>query len=158
MTGTLSPQDIKILLKSHYTGHIACVDESGPYVVPFTYYYDEDSHSLISYTAEGRKVDALRKDSRVAVNVSDIKALNRWQSVVIEGEFEELTGMESVEAIKLLITRLKAQINEAGNEKVDEIADMSPANEAANKVVYRIAIKEVNGRFEKPAEENAMIA
>lgn len=158
MTGILSPQDIKILLKSHYTGHLACVDEAGPYVVPFTYYYDEESHSLVSYTAEGRKVDALRQDPRVAVNISDIKALNRWQSVVIEGEFEELSGMEAVAAIKLLITRLKAQINEAGNEKVEEIADMSPAKEVANKVVYRIAIKEVNGRFEKPASEKVMIA
>ena len=47
MTGILSPQDIKILLKSHYTGHIACVDEAGPYVVPFTYFYDEDSHTIV---------------------------------------------------------------------------------------------------------------
>lgn len=158
MTGILSPQDIKILLKNHYTGHLACVDSSGPYVVPFTYYYDEDSHTLISYTAEGRKVEALRRDPRVSVNVSDIKTLNSWQSVVIEGEFEELSGMESMKAIKLLITRLKAQINESGHEKVEAIADMSPAKETANKVVYRIAIKAVNGRFEKPTEKKELIA
>lgn len=158
MTGILSPQDIKTLLKNNYTGHLACVDKDGPYVVPFTYYYDDDSNSLVSYTAEGRKVDALREDPRVSINVSDIKALNRWQSVVIEGEFVELQALEAMEAIKLLITQLKTQINEQGRDKVDAIADMSPAKEAAAKVVYRIDIKAVHGRFEKPAEEKELIA
>lgn len=158
MTGILSPQDIQTLLQDHYTGNIACADENGPYVVPFTYYYDADSNRLISYTAEGHKVKVLRKDPRVSINISDIKALNDWQSVVIQGRFEELKGIEAMAAIKLLITRLKTQINHIGKDKVDAIADMSPANENAKKVVYQVSIKEVSGRFEKASPESEVIA
>ncbi|MFK7926520.1 MAG: pyridoxamine 5'-phosphate oxidase family protein [Bacteroidia bacterium] len=158
MTGILSTQDIQALLENHYTGHIACADENGPYVVPFTYYYDAETHTLLSYTAEGRKVEALRKDPRVSINIVDINALNDWQSVVIQGQFEELEGVEAMNAIKLLITRLKTQINQIGKDKVDAIADMSPAKETANKVVYRIAIKEISGRFEKASPKSELLA
>ncbi|MEL6649674.1 MAG: pyridoxamine 5'-phosphate oxidase family protein [Bacteroidota bacterium] len=148
MTGILSPKAARELVKNHYTGHLAVADENGPYVVPFTYYYDEASNSLISYTAEGRKVDALRKDARACVNVSEIKALNLWKSVIVEGTFEELKEVEAVDAILLLITRLKDQVNASGHPEVDTIAEMSPAKASATKVVYRINIDKISGRFE----------
>ncbi len=152
MTGILSQTEIKELLHSLYTGHLACADEKGPYVIPFTYFYDEATNSLVSYTTEGRKVAALRKDPRVCVNVSDIENLNHWKSVVIEGRFEEMQGMAAVEAIQQLIVKLRDQINAAGVDHVDTIADMTPNHAAGSKVVYRVYISEISGRFERGKE------
>jgi nitroimidazol reductase NimA-like FMN-containing flavoprotein (pyridoxamine 5'-phosphate oxidase superfamily) len=149
MIGSLSQEEIYDLLRNHYVGHIACADGDGPYVVPFTYFFDEPTKTIVGYTTEGRKANALRADPRVCINVTDVSNLSHWRSVVIEGRFEELGGMESVDAIRLLITKLKNRINAMGIDKVDSIADMTPNEAAGSKIIYRIHISEMNGRFEK---------
>jgi hypothetical protein len=148
MSQALSEAAIEQILSTQYIGHLACSEDNRPYVVPITYHYDAEDNSLIGYTAEGQKVNILRKNPRVSVAVSHINDLSHWQSVVVEGQFEEVEGSDAMRAIQLLITKLETLINAEGKQQVNHIRDMARASEIGNKVVYRIHIDQKSGRFE----------
>jgi len=153
MIETLTPAQMEAFLENKYIGHLAVTDaENRPYVVPVTCLYDPESHSIISYTAEGRKIDALRQNPRVCLAISDIQDLSHWKSVIIEGTFEELKDVEAMKGIQLLITRLQHIINDEGKQQVDFIADMARANPQNPKVIYRINIDKMDGRYEDGEE------
>ncbi|RMG26802.1 MAG: hypothetical protein D6730_08365 [Bacteroidetes bacterium] len=148
MVGILSPQEIQRFLQKHYIGTISCCFHDKPYAVPFTFLYDEASHTLVSYTAEGKKIDILRKNPQVCVAVTEIQNLSNWKSVVIEGRYQELDGLEAVEAIKLLISKLRKRINDQGLQKVEQIEDFARISHSSRKVIYRIEIQHTSGRYE----------
>jgi uncharacterized protein len=148
MSQSLSAEAIEEVLASHYIGHLACSLDDTPYVVPITYYYDAERNSLVGYTAEGKKVDVLRKNPKVSVAISHIDNLSHWKSVILEGTFQEIEGSESLQVLQLLITKLEGLINEEGKQHVEQIRDMARANDAKSKVIYRIQIDRKNGRFE----------
>jgi len=148
MSQSLTAEAIEQVLATHYIGHLACSLHDTPYVVPITYYYDADHNSLIGYTAEGRKVDVLRQNPKVSVAVSEVDDLSHWKSVIVDGQFEEITGAESLKALHLLVTKLETLINEEGKQHVEHIRDMARANETKDKVIYRIHIEQKHGRFE----------
>lgn len=154
MVDTLTQAEMEAFLQRHYIGHLAVSDDQGrPYVVPVTYLYDPESHSIISYTAEGRKIDILRQNPQVCLAVTEVRQLTDWQSVVIDGTFEELKDLDAMKGIQLLITRLQRVINEEGEQEVEFISDMSRAKPDHPKVIYRINIQEMNGRYEQPHQD-----
>lgn len=153
MIHTLSPEATDAVLLQNYIGHLACCEDNTPYVVPITYYFDQPSNSIISYTAEGRKVEILRNNPKVCIEVSEVTNLSEWRSVIINGTFEELTGMDAMESIRLLSTRLTRLINEQGHPHVEFIKDMNRAAEDSPKVVYRINITDKEGRYETETDE-----
>ncbi|MBE0519368.1 MAG: pyridoxamine 5'-phosphate oxidase family protein [Thermoplasmata archaeon] len=56
---------VRVLLEARYIT-IAMCDEDGPYLVTLTHGYDEEQNAIFFHCAQqGRKVDALRHDSRV---------------------------------------------------------------------------------------------
>lgn len=151
MVETLTQPEMEAFLQQHYIGHLAVSDAGHrPYVVPVTYLFDPASHAIISYTAEGRKIDILRENPQVCLAVTEVQKLTRWRSVVIDGTFEELKDMEAMKGIQLLITRLQRVINEEGHQQVEFISDMARAKPDYPKVIYRINITEMNGRYEEP--------
>ena len=83
------------LLSDNYIGRLAFICQGNPYVVPITYYYDETSNSILGYSAEGHKMNAMRKNRSVSLEVDEITAVNNWQSILAHGIFEELQGSEA---------------------------------------------------------------
>jgi nitroimidazol reductase NimA-like FMN-containing flavoprotein (pyridoxamine 5'-phosphate oxidase superfamily) len=76
------------LLKRACVGHIACSQESQPYVTPFSFGYD--GTYIYSFATVGRKIDMLRANPLVCVGAEEVVDLNRWKSVIVFGRFEEL--------------------------------------------------------------------
>lgn len=148
MSLPLPADQLEQILQSNYVATLGCCLENKPYVVPITYFYDAPQNSLIGYTAEGHKVEIMRQNPQVCVQVSEIENLSHWQSVIVEGRFEELKGRDSVDAIQALITQLEPMINQEGKQHVEQIRDMARANEANPKVIYRIHIDSKSGRYE----------
>ncbi|GAB4403728.1 MAG: hypothetical protein OHK0039_03240 [Bacteroidia bacterium] len=150
MIAQLTTAEIDHILAHHYIGHLACCDPEGnPYLVPVTYYYDSDSDTIISYTAEGKKIGILRENPRVCLAVSEIDNLSHWRSVIINGTYEELHDLDAMRAIQLLITRLQKLVNDEGIQKVEYIKDVARADPGKTKVIYRINITSKSGRYEE---------
>ena len=150
MISTLTNQATQTLLTANYVGHLAVSDSSGqPYVVPVTYFFDADTNSILGYSATGRKIDILRSNPKVSLAVTEVDQLNDWKSVVIEGTYGELDGMEAMQALQQLLTKLPDRINGEGQHQVEYIRDMAKTTPGNPKVIYRIHITSMGGRFEQ---------
>jgi len=86
------------LLKNSTFGRLACSLENQPYIVPFNFAFDTKEH-IYGFSTLGQKILWMRKNPRVCVEVEDITSPNDWTTLVIFGEYEELSG--SSELVKL---------------------------------------------------------
>lgn len=89
-----------VLAASHY-GHLGCCDGDEPYVVPITCVYKDGT--LYSFTHEGKKIELLRKNPKMCVQVERVKSGNEWESVMCWGLFEMLTDEKNILEVKLLL-------------------------------------------------------
>jgi len=84
----MTRQDCVALLKAQRLGRLACVRDHKPYVVPVHFAFGENS--IFSFSLPGRKVDWMRANPHVCLQVDDVGGVDGWRSVVVEGVFEEL--------------------------------------------------------------------
>lgn len=152
MIETMSDKEMEELLTTRCYGHLGCLmDDGRPYVVPITYAYGYNC--LFSFSFEGQKIDCMRSNPDVCVQVEQALEGDRWRSVIAWGEFEELTEeQERTNALTLLLNRL-------WNEGVKEHSIFVPfrnsekSMEAALNdegcVLFRVNIEEMTGRYEK---------
>ncbi|MEL6813153.1 MAG: pyridoxamine 5'-phosphate oxidase family protein, partial [Bacteroidota bacterium] len=78
------------MLRNNYIGRLAFVSKGYPYVLPITYFYAEADNCIISYSEEGHKIDAMRKQNAVSIEIDEINSVNNWRSVLVHGDYEEL--------------------------------------------------------------------
>ena len=129
----LDPDGIEALLAGSIVGRIAC-NQSGdrPYLVPLAYAYDGESVYAVS--GPGRKLDLMRADPRVSFEVDRVEQSDTWQSVVVEGEFEEVGDADEIQMAVALL----------------EGATGIPVVMGAHSVVFRLRLTVKSGRYEVP--------
>lgn len=148
MLGVLNDQQIDTLLKSEMIGRIGCHADGMTYVVPVTYVYDGEF--IYSHSKEGLKTSVLKQNPSVCFEVDHINDMANWQSVVVQGEFEELEGKQKDFALQLLSNRLmpyktgESILPKYGMEKLS--AQVKPYTPM---VTYRLKVLQKSGRFEK---------
>ncbi len=152
----LDSSHIELLLKTQIVGRLGCYADNKVYVVPISYAYDDNC--IYGHTNDGMKLQMLRKNPHVCVEVDDVKSYENWRSVIAWGAFEELTGQAAVEAIDILSNRLAASIAEdediaPKDVDFDEIQNAMKV-QARKGVVYRIVLKEKTGRYERIRHEH----
>lgn len=129
----LDPDGIEALLASSIVGRIACNQPGDrPYLVPLAYAYDRDVVYAVS--GPGRKLDLMRADPRVSFEVDRVAQSDRWQSVVAQGHFEEVTDADEIQLAIALLERATAV----------------PVVMMAHSVVFRLRLTEKSGRYELP--------
>jgi nitroimidazol reductase NimA-like FMN-containing flavoprotein (pyridoxamine 5'-phosphate oxidase superfamily) len=72
---------------------LACARENQPYVVPVYLAYHEPSGGeacLYGFTTPGQKVEWMRANPLVCVEVDEVAAPDQWVSVIAFGRYEEL--------------------------------------------------------------------
>jgi hypothetical protein len=147
ITGELNEQQMTNVLSSQVIGRLACSDGKYPYVIPITYLFD--GGSIISQSFEGKKLDIMRKNPNVCLQVDIVMDLNTWQSVLIHGQFEELTGQEAIDAYETLCEKIMPlmtnNIDEKGKINQESKND---AYKIKNKI-FKIRIIEKTGKFSK---------
>ncbi len=86
-----STECARVLASSH-VARLACVRENQPYVVPVFLAYDDASGCLYGFTTVGRKLEWMRANPLVCVEVDEVTSYDRWVSVIATGRFEELAS------------------------------------------------------------------
>lgn len=104
MFGAMHPDEIEDMLYRHHVGHLACIAEGRPYLVPVTFGYD--GGSLYGRIAPGRLLTALRANGAVSFEIDEQAEPAFWRSVVVEAMFEEMTGPAAQIAEELLARTL----------------------------------------------------
>ena len=128
-------------------GHIACTRGLQPYVTPFSFAYHEGY--LYSFATVGQKIDWMRANPLVSVEVEHIVSVDEWQSVVIAGHFEELGETPESRDGRSVVHDLLA-VN-ADWWRPDNVRTLNRADAPASAPVYfRIAIAEISGHESRP--------
>lgn len=151
MIHTLRDEEMRELLERQSYGHLGCcTSEKNLYVVPITYVYSKGS--IYSFSFEGKKVDILRKNPRVCFQVEELLTPEKWSSVIVWGNFEELPEIERTDGLTLLLERFWKEANQ-NNPLYFPFRNSAKALEASkndeNVVIYRITIDEMSGRTEQ---------
>lgn len=90
MTRILKEDEAWDVLRRGKVGHLGCIDQDEPYVVPINYLVEEDC--VYSHSLPGRKISAMRAHPRACLQVSNIQDEFHWRSVIAFGSFEELAN------------------------------------------------------------------
>jgi uncharacterized protein len=124
-------------LHEQRVGHLGCILPTGePYVVPVNYL--SENGEIYVHSLPGKKLDALRENGKVCLQVEKIEDSCRWQSVIASGEFSEVKRANK--KIKVMqrfakkferLTPVEAMIEEQWN--------------LGGIVVFRINIKQITG-------------
>ncbi len=148
MINNLATKEGIELLKDNYIGHLAFIANGGPYIVPITYFYDQESNSIISYSDEGHKINAMRKNNNVSLAVDEIISVNNWQSILVHGQFEELKGTDAKYLLHKFTEGVKSIILKKEKKHTKFISDFSSTSHLENiPIVYKIQIQEITGKF-----------
>lgn len=132
----LPPDEIEALIRRSIIGRIACCDHAGdgrPYLVPIAFGYDGDS--LVAHSGPGRKLATMRANPLVTVEFDEAAASDTWQSVIVEGTFEEIDDPAQRETALQTIYPPPEPIPDLG----------------AFTTVFRIRLTAKSGRYERPA-------
>jgi nitroimidazol reductase NimA-like FMN-containing flavoprotein (pyridoxamine 5'-phosphate oxidase superfamily) len=146
----LTTSAIERVLRNNYLGHLAYLWQGKPHVIPITYYFDPTDNTIISYTSEGHKIDAMRANKSVAVQVEQVQSISNWESVMLQGTFEEIRGSSAKQKLHLFTEGVKDIIRRKENREVGFINEFSSKSSANGiPVVFQIKILEMSGKRRK---------
>lgn len=150
LPAALDDQQIDQVLHAEVLGRIGCHADGKTYVVPVIYAYD--GSSIYGHTNEGMKLRMLRTNPEVCFEVEHLESLTSWQSVIAWGRFEELRGEAADHAERLIVEHMRPHLA----DKIDQSLGQPAASEGASAalveqraIVYRIAVRERTGRYER---------
>ena len=95
----MTPTECRQALNDAIVARLACASDNQPYVVPISFALDREY--IYSFATLGQKIQWMRENQRVCVEVDDYKTHDRWHSVIVFGRYEELPNLPQYEAARL---------------------------------------------------------
>ena len=83
----MSRKECEDLLARLGYGRLACSRDNRPYIVPI-YFVSAPDH-LYGFSTMGQKIEWLRLNSLACVEAEEVRSHNEWESVVVQGRYEE---------------------------------------------------------------------
>lgn len=139
----LDTAQVQALLANNRLGRLACTQDDQPYVVPITFSYS--GIYLYSFSMLGQKIDWMRSNPKVCVQVDEFTHGREWKSVVVYGTYEELPEKIGFKHERERAWSLLSQHPnwwEPGSLK----PIVPPPAEISSHLFYRIIIKTMTGR------------
>jgi nitroimidazol reductase NimA-like FMN-containing flavoprotein (pyridoxamine 5'-phosphate oxidase superfamily) len=147
MSREITKNEYLEILSKNYIGHLAYISNNSPFIVPLTYYFDQKENVIISYSNEGHKIEAMRLNSAVSMQIEEIESLNKWKSILIIGDFEELTGSQAKMYLHKFSENVKHLIAKKESKNPELIENFtSKLHLGSIPIVYRINIHEIIAR------------
>ena len=84
----MTERESREVLAHRNVGHLACVHDNRPYVVPVHYAFDGEK--LYVFSLAGQKVDWMRRNPNACLQVEESGEHHRWTSVLVQGTYQEL--------------------------------------------------------------------
>lgn len=104
MSNPLTDAEIERFLATEMVARLGCHADGCSYVVPVAYAWLDGA--LHFFSDEGRKIEMLRKNPEVCVEIDRVEHLGSWRSVIAYGRAELLAGSDAAAAAKLIAARL----------------------------------------------------
>ena len=140
MIDALGERESREFLRNHQLGHLGCIVESEPYVVPISYWCDGEF--IYSHSLPGLKINAIRQQPRICLQVEAIQDSYNWKSVIAFGFYNEITAPEERERILTLLLQQLPQLTPVESRMISATSEI---------IVFRLVIERVTGVYEKIA-------
>lgn len=148
MVGALSPLEIDEFLDNQLFARLGCHFEGKTYVVPISFARHEDK--LFGQTSLGLKIEMMRGNPEVCVELDEVHDLTNWRSVIVTGRYEELSGLDAARAAGLMIDKYGPIFEELSSaaRRGRNVTPPPLGAERIPQVAYCIHILEKSGRYE----------
>ena len=148
MLGELTPTEIESLLHDQVIGRVGCWDSNNVFVVPITYAYD--GNYIYGHSREGMKIKMMRNNPSVCFEVDVVHNMTNWKSVILWGEYEELTELnERQVAMETFADRMKPLIISETISPMMRQPEPHPVDAILKPIVFRIKVNRKMGRYER---------
>ncbi len=87
LVSEMNRKECEELLARQSLGRLACAHENQPYIVPI--YFASEPGRLYGFSTMGQKIDWIRRNPLVCIEVDEIIGATEWASVVVQGRYEE---------------------------------------------------------------------
>ena len=126
---------------------IACCNQDKPYLVQVTFAYNGEF--LYGQSMPGTKLNILRINPNVCIQVDIINSMSNWKSVLVFGKFEELQDKEAETARELLYSKIfTLMTGNAVHSFGHELEYAIEENNRLKSVMYRIKIEKISGIYQ----------
>jgi uncharacterized protein len=135
----MNSKEIHELLHQVGYGHLGCVHEGKPYVIPMYYYLEEEDIYL--FTTVGMKTHDIDANPEICLQVEEINGPLHWRSIIVNGRASRLTEQPDIDRVMNLIKERNTTLSPAINRTWIDAEGRSEAI-----VIYRIHKSEISGR------------
>lgn len=136
-----SDEECKELLRRVSFGRLACALHNQPYVVPVAFSYEPEC--IYVFSTLGKKIEWMRQNPKVCLQVDEIERPSHWTSVVINGTYLELREPQYTAAKE----RARELLGESAEwwvapmaERREKVSDLS-----IEPIFFRIDIESMSG-------------
>jgi uncharacterized protein len=137
----MSDSECRAFLTRSHVGRLGCAFDDQPYVVPISVVYEADY--IYSFSTIGKKVQWMRKNAKVCVELDELASQSRWISVIANGVYQELAlpqfEHERAHAHKLLERKQRWWLNALAER------DMKSDDALIDPLFFRIRIESLTG-------------
>jgi nitroimidazol reductase NimA-like FMN-containing flavoprotein (pyridoxamine 5'-phosphate oxidase superfamily) len=143
----MSRQACVDLLARHRLGRLACAREGQPYITPL--YFALQDGCLYSFSTIGQKIEWMRSNPLVCLEVDEIESRQKWSTVIVFGRYEELPKTPEYEdARQMAYSLLQRQPQWWEPAYVKTI--LHGAERELEPVYFRIPIAAISGHHASP--------
>lgn len=123
-------------------GRLGCSQANQPYIVPIHFSFDVERNCVYAFSALGQKVQWMRANPKVCLEIEEIDGRDSWTTVVVFGRYEEIHHAEEEGEAR----RRAEQLFRARGQWWLPGAARVPGHDHHDVVVFRIQIEHMTGR------------
>lgn len=135
----MSSKEIYELLHQVGYGHLGCVHEGKPYVMPMHYYLKDSDIYL--FTTVGMKTHDMDVNPEICLQVEALHDPLHWRSVIVNGRADHLTEQQDIDNAMQFIKERNSTLSPAINRTWIDTWGRSEVV-----AIYRIHPSEMTGR------------
>jgi nitroimidazol reductase NimA-like FMN-containing flavoprotein (pyridoxamine 5'-phosphate oxidase superfamily) len=139
----LTFEECKAVLARSLVGRLACARDGQPYIVPIFLWFDDESNCLYGFSTVGRKVEWMRRNPKVCVEVDEIADPLHWTTVLVTGRYDEIGDEHEADELR---KRAQSLVEQRKSWWLPATANLSDGQERERAVLYRIHIVALSGR------------
>lgn len=145
MIEEMTESECRRMLAAAQVARLACALNGQPYIVPIHLQVEGDF--VYGYATLGRKIEWMRENPQVCLEIDELTTAQQWASLVIVGRYEELPHTVEYEDERMIAERLFQK-----RPMWWEPASVPLAGHVRRvPVVFRIRIDRITGRRATPA-------
>ena len=144
----LTGEQCREVLARKNVGRLACARDDQPYIVPVFLYFGAEDDALYSFSTLGQKIEWMRSNPKICVEVEDIVDPFNWTTVIVFGRYEELDGSSEEDALR----RAHELFQKRPEWWLPGSVHLSGAELRQFPLVFRLCIDRISGRHASRAE------